>query len=418
MESAGTGSVKSGLAGIEKRVLRNKLTDNHKQHVKQPGARPSSTLGFTLIELMVVVVIIGVLVAIALPNYTKLKNKAHEAEIKAGVHNIQLSIERFAVDNIGNYPSYLIGGDNASLVIPDQIDFANVPVVVETDPSLASDPMIREGYLSAYPHNPFIRNGKSVYRFQKGIGDPLRNAYVTSNKAGTRFGPAGNIMGNTLCDPRYTLWLDPQDKDTAEEAHHTWADIQYEFYDIWQGNLAKPFIPGSFFYKSMGEIIASPDAEDRRDVIDMDGRKAVLPHNNRNDATIPLNRSMYMLGAWGDTKTKGQDVLGEEPLVIFKYTANMQKKRTGNFTFFFDPGAQNYGMPEVGRNDNKIELMGIPPWTRGVNKGHVGPLWGSPFGPSEHGFDQVSMGNGNGVRDSIIIVLMSGTNNGEGKIIN
>lgn len=393
------------------------MTYRHNQPVGQRRASQPFASGFTLIELMVVVVVIGALVAIALPNYTKLKNKAREVEIKAGIHNIQLSIERFAVDNRGNYPSYLIGGDNASLVIPDQIDFANVPVVVETNPAQASDPMIREGYLSAYPRNPFISNGKAIYRFQLGVGDPLRNAYVTSNEAGTRFGPAGNIMGNTLCDPRYSLWLTPTNRDEVEEANHTWADIQYEFYDIWQGNQSKTFIPGSFFYKSMGEIIGSPDEEDRRDVIDVDGKKAILPHNNRDDATFPLNRSMYMLGAWGDTRTKGQDVLGEEPLVLFKFSASAQKRRPSNFTFFFDPGAQNYGMPEVGRNDNKIELMGIPPWTRGVNKGHVGPLWGSPYGPSEHGFDQISMGNANGVRDSIILVLMSGTTDGEGQII-
>ena len=394
------------------------MTLKFNQPEGQQGHTRTLVSGFTLIELMVVIVVIGVLAAIALPNYTKLKNKAREVEVKAGIHNIQLTIERFAVDNNAQYPAYLIGGDNASLVIPDTVDFSSVPEVVETNPSLASDPLIRDGYVSAYPRNPFIRNGKSVYIFQKGVGDPLRNAYITSNIAGTRFGPNGNLMGNTLCEPRYTLWSPAQTKDNVSEAYHTWADIQYEFYDVWQGNECIPFIPGSFFYKSMGEIMGSPDEENRQDVIDMNGKKAILPHNNRDDATIPVTRSMYMLGAWGSLNTKGQDVLGEEPLVLFKYKAPSKKRRAASFTFFFDNSTQNYDMPGVGHNDNKIELLGIPPWTRGVNKGHVGPLWGSPFGPSEHGFDQVSTGNANGVRDAVILVLMSGINDGEGRIVN
>jgi prepilin-type N-terminal cleavage/methylation domain-containing protein len=49
--------------------------------------------GFTLIELMVVVLILGILVAIALPKFSSTRNKARLASIKSDIHNIQVSQE-------------------------------------------------------------------------------------------------------------------------------------------------------------------------------------------------------------------------------------------------------------------------------------------------------------------------------------
>ena len=61
--------------------------------------------GFTLIELMVVVVIIGILAAIAIPNYIAMKNRANQASVEAAIHTIQLTLENYAIDTGGVYPS-------------------------------------------------------------------------------------------------------------------------------------------------------------------------------------------------------------------------------------------------------------------------------------------------------------------------
>ena len=59
--------------------------------------------GFSLIELMIVVVIIGILVAIAVPNFISMQNRAKEGSVKANMHSFQLAMEDYAVQNDGTY---------------------------------------------------------------------------------------------------------------------------------------------------------------------------------------------------------------------------------------------------------------------------------------------------------------------------
>jgi prepilin-type N-terminal cleavage/methylation domain-containing protein len=61
--------------------------------------------GFTLIELMIVVAIIGILAAIAIPKFADLINKSKEGATKGALSSVRGALQVYYGDNEGLFPT-------------------------------------------------------------------------------------------------------------------------------------------------------------------------------------------------------------------------------------------------------------------------------------------------------------------------
>ncbi|HNR94219.1 MAG TPA: type II secretion system major pseudopilin GspG [Kiritimatiellia bacterium] len=74
--------------------------------MKKRKADYSSTAGFTLIEILLVVVIIGILAAVAVPRFAGRTGQAKEGAAKASIKAIGVALDLYEMDH-GSYPASL-----------------------------------------------------------------------------------------------------------------------------------------------------------------------------------------------------------------------------------------------------------------------------------------------------------------------
>ena len=101
-------------------------------------ARRRASKGFTLIELIVVVTIVGILAAVAIINVRFAQRKAREAALKDNLHSMRKSIDNFYADK-QRYPS------NLEELVPNYIRRIPAdPITGQTDWEMVMDDPLDE----------------------------------------------------------------------------------------------------------------------------------------------------------------------------------------------------------------------------------------------------------------------------------
>jgi type II secretory pathway pseudopilin PulG len=155
--------------------------------------------GFTVAEFLVGVALMALAMGFIIPNFgcssvIKSRYKAMEAQVKANIHEIQVALEKFAVDTGGEYPLILYGGDATDTFATSQ----SPPPPNDPDYDYWEgdvDVLLERGYLSEYPENPFMKHP-----------DAAVSGRITTN-------PGANGLEALEINPgRVNIWAAPHDR--------------------------------------------------------------------------------------------------------------------------------------------------------------------------------------------------------------
>lgn len=112
--------------------------------------------GFTLIELMIVIAIIGILAAVAVPQYSQYTKRAKYSEVKLAVSPIKSALELCYQRNAGDQNCDILNSANVTSPVTDNMLLrAASAALVDTvaisgasPPSIIATPNVDEGFLA------------------------------------------------------------------------------------------------------------------------------------------------------------------------------------------------------------------------------------------------------------------------------
>ena len=120
------------------------------------ASRKVMAKGFTLVEILIVVVILGILAAIVVPQFTNAANDARDGNIATQVSTIESQMELYAAQNNGSYADLVTAGEQFS-------------------------DLVTAGYFKDLPVNPYTGSSTIVANITFDDADPSITLFTVAN---------------------------------------------------------------------------------------------------------------------------------------------------------------------------------------------------------------------------------------------
>lgn len=173
-----------------------------------------STAAFTLIELLIVVAIIGILAAIAVPNFLNAQLRAKIAKVEGDIKAISTALETYRIDQ-NSYPGdhdldrYMAGEDG--------LFHLTSPV----------------SYIGSLPTDPFVNRSMAST-----LGFGSSNAYATDGRPDYEMG-SGADNGGDFRKQAFSLMSYGPDSDDDNSSHDPFPfGTDHDRYDVTNGLLS------------------------------------------------------------------------------------------------------------------------------------------------------------------------------------
>ena len=154
--------------------------------------------GFTLVEILIVVVILGILAMVTVPRFMQASSDARESSLRSDLQTIRSQLEVYKAQHGERYPQTIVGSNSAMVI---------AQLTSATDASGATQPQtgarhltpVGDGvpapinaytlgpYLKQFPANPFV-NGSVASTIEFGTRDPAPGDGTTGWYLNTKTG--------------------------------------------------------------------------------------------------------------------------------------------------------------------------------------------------------------------------------------
>lgn len=132
--------------------------------------------GFTLIELLIVVAIIAILAAIAVPNFLEAQVRSKVSRVRSDQRSLATAIEAYYVDN-NEYPAVRTGAQSVhGGVIGGAQDVMTFAIRILPSTQVLSTLTTPIAYITSYPRDPFA-NAPQTFEYYKDTNGWILGSY-------------------------------------------------------------------------------------------------------------------------------------------------------------------------------------------------------------------------------------------------